>query len=86
MMEPKFFPEKNFTFTAPEGMDNCGELHVHTAIIDGYKGHVSCWQPNDEQRKQIAEGAKVWLTCHTDGHVPVSLNVGHQFTEIFKPV
>lgn len=92
-MRPIEFPEKNFTFTKPADMtdEECSSLHVHRNA----QGSWSCWQPDDLERKLIAEGKPIWLLIVGRGHPPVLVTAhkpafpeqieGHTFSLIVTP-
>ena len=68
-LTPGTFPQANFTYTAPAGMDNCDPLPV-------YKGAdmaVSCWPLTWRQRLALLWRGKLWLMVVMPGHPPVAL-------------
>lgn len=61
----------NKVYRAPEGMDDCDDLHVIAS--DGRL--MSEWVPSPEERKAIAEGKNVMLSVYGSLHPPVSIEV-----------
>lgn len=72
-MIPVSFPEANTKFSAV----GCGDL---PAFSEGAT-IVSCWQPNEEERKRIADGGNVWLLIQGAGQPPVSLTTEFPFAD-----
>lgn len=79
-MKPVDFEQSNLSMRPPEGWteEQCGVLpvcHVRVPVEDSVvNGFVSCWQPTDQERADIAAGKPVWLTVLGEGQPPV--NVG----------
>jgi hypothetical protein len=71
------FKEKNFTFTAPEGMDNCGDLPCH--VTDEFS--VSCWQLSWRERFSALIFGKVWHFNYTQRPAPVAISVARTVFE-----
>lgn len=71
--QPTRKPHQNFTYKAPEGMDNCSDLHV-TNIIGG---SVSVWKVKSiwERIKFLFSG-EISLVIQGHGMPPVSLHTG----------
>lgn len=72
-MKPIKPSNSNFTYTAPLGMDNCEDLHVHVQHQDGYRIISSVWEPSPEERALIARGGNIQLNVFGDSHPVVSL-------------
>lgn len=56
-------------FAAPQGMPDCQSLHVKEA--DGWM--VSQWQPDEDERKTLADGGSVYLWIYGAAHPVVGL-------------
>jgi hypothetical protein len=86
-MEPdQNFKESNFTFTKPEGMDNCGDLKVYKGVSGQYPIIISKFKPTEKDIKRIVEGGSVYLDIVSSGMPPVSVYTEHPFdTEVDKP-
>lgn len=70
-MKPAPFDQATGNLAPPEGWtrEQCGDLPFH---YDG-QAYVSCWEPSDEERRLIAEGAPVWLYVWGRAHPPVKV-------------
>lgn len=77
MIKPVEFPEKNFVFTAPQNMPECGELpaHLHGA------GVLTCWEFDDEDIEIIQKTKRVWINLHSHTIAPISLTAEMPFQE-----
>ena len=67
MTTPTDFPDTNLVLTAPQGMDNCGELHVQ---CHG-DGMLSCWKMGWRERLSALIFGRIWLNLYTREHPPV---------------
>lgn len=78
-MNPIDFPQANRTLSASNGASEVPPLRVWT---DGNEV-ISCWQPNDEQRRKIAAGEPVFLCVTGMGGTmpPVWLDAGSPFVD-----
>lgn len=68
-------------FNAPEGWDpardgQCGVLSVRKVrpVVGGPEWHHSTWEPTPEERRLIAKGANIELTC-VGVQPPVAMDV-----------
>lgn len=70
------FVEKNFTYTAPEGDKDCGDLPVYkmddpknpnTKII------FSCWEITPDEILEVLMTKRIWLQVHFPEQPPVAL-------------
>jgi hypothetical protein len=78
-MKPVNFKESNTIFRRPDSMteEECGDLHVHNTG----GALISKWEPTEEERKAIANGAPVYLWVIGQVQPPVSLQVESPFRE-----
>jgi len=83
--QPVKFPEVNFTYTSPKGMEEtCGSLPCHIVRGDNTKPAmaISCWKfPTRDQRLKFLKDGLMWLTVIGSGHPPVALGVSSPFVE-----
>jgi len=68
-MIPTSFPQANVSFVAPAELDEsqCGSIAGYKGTIsygnmDGQPIMVVAWQPTQDEREQLAQGASVFLT------------------------
>lgn len=68
-MIPADFPESNMTFKRPPDMEEsqCLDVRGYVAPIkggslDGARVIVTAWQPDEEERKAIAEGKPIFMS------------------------
>ena len=73
-MSPTDFPQSNTNYVRPDDMEDCVDLPACRVPSPTGGVIVSCWQPDDEERAQIAAGAPVWLWVHSSVQPPVSLS------------
>lgn len=74
MANPIDFKGQNFEFTAPPGMENqVRPLPVRKQMHHEYDVPeiVSCWELDEEERKQVAETGCVYLSILGEGMPPV---------------
>ncbi len=77
------FEEANMSYTAPEGMDNCGTLRVHRTA----EFSVSKWELTPAEKLQAFMTGFVYLFVWGQGHPPVALhaldpfNTPHEMTD-----
>lgn len=70
MAEPVIFNEVNFTFTAPEGLeDEVSNLYVYKSEI----ATVSCWELTKEEIKEVTKTGRVYLSIWGRSMFPVFL-------------
>jgi len=74
-MQPGRIRNSNFTYTAPEGMDNCQDLHVQVFDDGDVRIMSSAWIPTPEEVKLIAAGQPIHLHIYGNGHPVVSMTV-----------
>jgi hypothetical protein len=60
MAEPIDFPGSNFTYLAPEGRADIGDLH--TFRQHGGPANVSCWRLTPEELEEVNQTGCVWLS------------------------
>lgn len=60
MAEAVHFPGANFTFLAPEGREDVGDLH--TFRQESGPANVSCWRLSPDELEEINRTGCVWLT------------------------
>jgi hypothetical protein len=78
-MKPIEFPESNFTLTAPQGLENCGDLPCQKS--DGRI--ISCWQISDEELKKLNETKYLYLgVLSPDTHPPCFITVDYPFIKL----
>lgn len=75
-MQPVDFPESNARRTAPQDMEDCGDLHIYT---DG-KVCISKWKLSGDELMKILETGHVWLGIRGE-QPPVSVEVFDPFSE-----
>lgn len=76
MASPIRFPDCNFTWTAPDGLDNCSELPV---LNDGTHS-LSCWRLSWRERLAALVYGKAWL-CVIGHQPPVWIRVERDVLE-----
>lgn len=81
-MKPVDFPQKNIVLVGPP--ETSRELIIPLPAFkgffnDGTPAFISCWEPNDEERKAIAEGKPVWFVSLSRFHPPISLITENPF-------
>lgn len=73
-------PSNNAVLGAPEGWDQkslpCGAMPITQVTIDGVPGIVGWFQPSEDERIAIANGAPIALWIIGNTMPPVSLEVG----------
>lgn len=69
-MNPIDFPEANFTFDPPAGMEDCGALRV----LRSDRTMKSLWMPTVAEREILAAGGVVTLEVFGAGHPPVAVS------------
>lgn len=67
MAKPANFEGSNKIFTAPEGMDNCGDLNVFQTDEE----IISCWILSKEELDKIKSTGVIWLSVSGKGTPPV---------------
>lgn len=76
---PIDFPQANFTYTAPPGMeDSCGKLRCFRAPGQA----ISCWKFPIVDRIRFLVTGKMWAYMLMDAHPPISFMT----TSPFGPV
>lgn len=65
----------NFCYTAPEGMDNCQDLHVRVTEEQGIRIITSAWFPTPDELKRMQAGQPIYLHVYGSGHPVVSMSV-----------
>ena len=73
MAEPIQFPQANHVWKAPDGMDECLDLHVMQGHAGGLPFSASCWKLTDEEIADIVKTGKIYLIIHGMGHPVVSM-------------
>ena len=68
-MTPIKFPEQTNTYEKPQGVEKCGPLPARQGKIDIGNGQIawgitSCWQPSEEEIKDIVAGKPIYLTIY----------------------
>lgn len=77
-MRPTQHPSNNGILRAPAGatVEECRLLAItRVTYADGTPAVQSYWELTDAERKAIAEGAKVQLSCWGNTHPPVWIGV-----------
>jgi hypothetical protein len=74
-MNPIKHPTNNFTFRAPEGMDDCIDLHVTRVDEQSGKENFSFWKPTPEELAMLNANGCVALSVFGSGHPPVWVGV-----------
>lgn len=82
-MQNTDFEAANHTLERPPGWDEdeCDDLQIMVGrhpMNDGKTAIalVSCWQPTEQERKAIANGANIYLHVLARKHPPVLLSTG----------
>lgn len=71
MAQPVGFEGTNFTFTAPDGMEDT----VQDLSVCKFDGHtVSCWRLTEAELAQVVETGVVWLQVTGHRMPPVYLS------------
>lgn len=65
----------NMVYRAPEGMDNCEDLHVRVDHIPGGTVNSSAWYPTPDEVERIKSGQPIYLHIYGNGHPVVALTV-----------
>lgn len=65
----------NFVYRAPEGMENCQDLHVKVTEQDGCRIITSAWFPSPDEVKRLSEGQPIYLHVYGSGHPVVGMSV-----------
>lgn len=76
-MRPRRTPTSNKVFRLPGGTED-NDLWVHAHHDDGNVVIDSVWEPTEEEREQIAEGANIELRVWTAITPPVSLAITNE--------
>jgi hypothetical protein len=74
-MNPIKPANSNFIYTAPKGMDNCNDLHVHVYNDDDVRIITSMWMPTPEELALLNAGQPVSLHVYGYTHPVVSVTV-----------
>jgi hypothetical protein len=78
-MRPTQHASNNDVLRSPPGvsMDDCVPLAITRVVYQptSMEGVRSYWQPNEAERKAIAEGALVMFQCWGRTHPPVYIGV-----------
>jgi hypothetical protein len=85
-MQPVKFPQKNFTYTAPSDMPDCGDLPCYriAAQAGTPPQAISCWKASFWERVKILFLGRVWLTMLQSSHPPVELSLTNPFPKPTK--
>lgn len=65
----------NKVYRAPQGMDNCQDLHVHQQQEHGVTITTSAWFPSPEEMARLQAGQPLWLHIYGEGHPVVAMTV-----------
>ena len=65
----------NMVYRAPEGMDNCQDLHVQVFEADGVRVMTSAWMPTPDEVARIQAGQPIFLHIYGAIHPVVSMTV-----------
>jgi hypothetical protein len=77
-MKPINFKESTHVYTPPEGMDGCGDLHVH----DTGEALISKWQLSAVELAEINRTGCVYLWVWGRGQPPVVIEARDPFVEV----
>jgi hypothetical protein len=79
-MKPKKFPEANMLLKAPPGLeDEVSDL----TVFKNENVIISCWELNEEEKKQVQETGTVWLGVMSQTTMPpVYIMVQSPFEEL----
>ncbi len=66
-MNPIKFKEQNFTFKAPDNMDNCVDLPV---FRDDQQS-ISKWKMTPEEIEHVVKHGFIWIRVFGAGHPPI---------------
>jgi hypothetical protein len=69
--------DSNFVYRAPEGVDNCSDLHVRVTHEDGVRVMTSAWMPTPEELARLNAGEPIHLHIYGAGHPVVALSVAN---------
>lgn len=67
----------NFVYKAPEGVDNCNDLHVRVEEQDGVRVMTSAWMPTPDELRRLNAGEPIHLHIYGSGHPVVALSVAN---------
>lgn len=88
-MIPTNFDEQNMVYNKPENWtedQQCLDLPVLSYVDQNAQFHiVSCWQPTEQEKADIAAGKPIWLDIHGDYQPPVCLCTEKPFKDV-KPL
>jgi hypothetical protein len=76
-MKPRRTILSNAVFSLPGGNEDNDLWVMRDEHADGSPLVRSCWVPDDEERKAIADGANIELIVWGAGHPPVAMGVVH---------
>jgi len=74
-MRPGVIRDTNFTYRAPDGMQDCQDLHVHVFDDGDVRIITSAWIPTPDEVERIKAGQPIWLHVYGSGHPVVSMTV-----------
>lgn len=80
-MTPQRFAESNIVMKAPDGMDNCADIHAHRSDNQV----VTAWRPTPTELVKINLGEPVWLIVWGAGMPPVCVTADNPFVEQKTP-
>lgn len=74
-MRPIKPANSNYVYTAPKGMDDCADLHVHVYDDGDVRIITSAWHPTPEELALLNAGQPVQLHIYGNIHPVVSVTV-----------
>jgi hypothetical protein len=77
---PQRFANSNVVVKAPEGMDNCNDVHAWVGQTpDGTACCITAWRPTREELVKLNLGEPLWLWCCGSSMPPVALSTDDPF-------
>jgi hypothetical protein len=73
-MRPRRFHAATGVFALPGGTED-NDLWVERQVVEGHPVIRSVWEPSEEERRAIADGANVTLMVWGSGTPPVAIAV-----------
>lgn len=82
-LRPTVTPQSNSVLRAPEGMDNCGDLHVELVPDDDSRSVITCstWTLDARQRALVAAGANMRMSVWQHPIPPLALSIEPPFCD-----
>ena len=79
-MNPQRFAQCNIVMKAPEGMENCHDLHAaKIQYADGLPAVITAWRPTPEELVRINLGEPIWLSLIGETMQPAHIGLDSPF-------